>query len=40
MNPVNISKAMGLFEQYLQEVAEYQYVSEVSTNNILASFII
>jgi len=39
MNSVNTSKALDLFQWYLQEVAEYQYVLEVSTNNILVSFV-
>ena len=39
MNFISISKALSLFQQYLQEVTECQHILEVFTNNILASLV-
>ena len=39
MSPTNTSEALDLFQQHLQEVAKYQHILEVFTNNILASFV-
>lgn len=39
INSINTDKTLGLFQCYLREVAKYQCILEVNTNNILANLI-
>jgi len=39
MNLISTDKALSIFWYYVREVAKHQHTLEVSTNNILTSFI-
>ena len=39
INSINTDEVLRLLQYYLRKVAEFQYISEYNTNNILTSFI-